>query len=150
MYPFLVAAAVTVLNPSSSFERNISIETCRHAEVKKACAFDIEAPGYGSRKFKVYKKDTNGDLITLQEGVIDASGLKKLQFKFDSVETVNLIIILFNLKGEPVAIDGAFINVEPDKNQLGEQYVPNLYIEVILPVGSESSDQEEDYEISSD
>jgi len=139
----LLAAAI-VLNPSSSYDRSMSVESCRHAEVRKPCAFLIEAPGYGSKRFKVYKKESNGDLTTLKVGVIDVAGKRSLKFTFEGVDTFNLIVVLFDTKGEPLAIAGAFIDVEPNKGQLGEQYIPSFQIE---DNSSDSKPREDSYNI---
>jgi len=116
----------SILNPSSSFNRELSLTSCRTVEVNTVCNFDITAPGYGPRKFKLYKRDANGDLITLSTGSLDVEGKKNLKLKFGGVGTVNILFILFDIQNNPVAIDGAFILVNPDKRQLGEQYTPDL------------------------
>ena len=138
MLPLLMAVS-SIINPSSSYDHEFSLRSCRKVEVKKVCNLTVETTGHGSKFFKIYLREVNGDLELLNEDRLDAAGGKSISLKFDSQGVVNVLVILFN-KEIPIAIDGATILVTPDKFQLGEQS-ELLFDSTPSPMGPPAEDE---------
>jgi len=141
------ASPLSSIMPASTSEKEARLLTCGRGFIGTPCEVTLETSGFSSGALvEFFQREDLGRLIKLKTVRLDASRKATLTLKFSDTAPFNLLALVIE-NHIATALDGAVIDVYPDKNQLGEQFTGTVSIG-IAPTYSEP--EEDDGESNSD